>query len=754
MVDESFVPFMQGASGAGQSSKESPRDTKFQESKQDFPTLDGKVVNPDSQSDEESSKDPGQRARDSMAKKVARANNFSVADGSLDTDDFPTLGGGPRGAAGSQGNQAWAMAPGAEDFPALGGGRAKVLQSKQPYPGQASQKNWASKQSVIKPKSAPPKTSMQPKANSLNSIRDFPSLSSIGSNLAKSKPAPQKNIYEDMPKSYDEPKSYTQASNVSVIRPDDEQISMGKIAAVINKPVKLDKSDFPTLGGASSKPSGPKAKAQQSVAWGPKPKDNEKVEEPPPKQESQFMVAKLKNKNKKKKNQGGLESGSESSASSLSGDLEKKNNPGAKKSLEKSGEVKSAVDSDSDIMKKASNSPANSPSLKKKSKKDSKEQKSKDSASSSEQPKSGKNKKKSASNSKENDSRYSPVSSSKDNSSLDTLIPEVKSSSGPSTKGSNAPVSNDDYPALTTLKDQSNLQEKVSNLQLDDFPSLGSSVSAPSSSNAAPPPPGFSKSAKAPPPGFRGSSTTSSGSTSKPPPGSLSIPASGSAPKPPTGSTSNPGSTPKPPPGFGSISSSLVVKSDAPSEVTKEETQDVPENNESTAQQYEFAQPPDFMQRNVKLISAINEYLNKDEDKFNDFKKSSGQFRTGSIGPYDYYSKCSTILGKDNFKKIFPELLALLPDITKQRELLTAHNSAMKLSMGKKSGKKGQKMAAWSTGEQLAFSLCSVCGQVLLKNDYGSHTKEHNMDSDFPTLGASSSAPGATYGMSAWVRAK
>ncbi len=717
MVDESFVPFMQGASGADQTSKESSRDTKFQESKQDFPTLDGKIVNQESLSDEDSAKDPGYQGRDSMAKKVARANNFSVADGSLDTDDFPTLGGGPMGAAGAQGNQAWAMAPGAEDFPALGGGRAKLLKSKQPFPSQPNQNNWAVKQSVIKSKSAPPKTTMQPNANSM---RDFPSLSSIGSNLAKSKPVAQRDNFDDVPKSYDEPKSYVQTSNVSVIRPDDEQISMGKIAAVINKPVKLDKTDFPTLGGSQVKSKQP---AQQPVQWGPKQKETEKVEEPPPKQESQFMVAKLKNKNKKKKNKGGLESGSESSASSLSGDLEKKNNSGAIKSLEKSEEVKSAVDSDSDSKKNVSSSA--SPSVKKKSKKDS-SLKAKDSSSSSEQPKSGKNKKKADTNSKENDSRYSPVSTAKDSSAQDVSVPEVKSLAGPSVKSSNVPTNNDDYPALTTLKDQSNLQEKVSSqvssLQLDDFPSLGSSVSAPSSSAA--PPPGFSKAAKAPPPGFGAPAKTSTAAA------------------------------PKPPPGFGSISSSLVVKSDAPRETKEEEIQEVPEKDESTAQQYEFVQPPDFMQRNVKLISSINEYLNKDEDKFNDFKKSSGQFRTGSIGPYDYYSKCSTILGKDNFKKIFPELLALLPDITKQRELLTAHNSAMKLSMGKKSGKKGQKMAAWSTGEQLAFSLCSVCGQVLLKNDYVSHMKEHNMDSDFPSLGASNSAPGSTYGMSAWVRAK
>ena len=75
---------------------EQKNEEKYEETSRDFPTLDGKVVDDDRTSDEDvaSGKDPGKTTRkDTMAKKVARANMFSVAEGDLNNEDFPSLGG-------------------------------------------------------------------------------------------------------------------------------------------------------------------------------------------------------------------------------------------------------------------------------------------------------------------------------------------------------------------------------------------------------------------------------------------------------------------------------------------------------------------------------------------------------------------------------------------------------------------------------------------------------------------------------------
>ena len=122
--------------------------------------------------------------------------------------------------------------------------------------------------------------------------------------------------------------------------------------------------------------------------------------------------------------------------------------------------------------------------------------------------------------------------------------------------------------------------------------------------------------------------------------------------------------------------------------------------------EYEYTPPPEFMTRNQRLIAAIQRYVKNDESRFKEFKSCSGQFRTDKMGPYDYYDRCSNIIGKDNFRIIFPELLVLLPDISKQQELLMAHNAAIRLSQGKKSQGKGKKTAMWSSGETI--SVCVV----------------------------------------------
>ncbi|XP_068002583.1 E3 ubiquitin-protein ligase ZNF598-like isoform X1 [Melanerpes formicivorus] len=225
-------------------------------------------------------------------------------------------------------------------------------------------------------------------------------------------------------------------------------------------------------------------------------------------------------------------------------------------------------------------------------------------------------------------------------------------------------------------------------LPQEDFPALGSSGSA-----RMPPPPGFNTVVllKSPPP----------------PPG-LSVPVS------------------KPPPGF------AVIPSPSVSEPLTAALKDRPKSCHGS-----YLIPENFQQRNIQLIQSIKEFLQSDESKFNKFKTHSGQFRQGLISAAQYYRSCRELLG-ENFRKIFRELLVLLPDTAKQQELLAAHNDLRgreKQSSGKppKSRKN-----AWATASspELDCCICPTCQQVLTQQDLGTHKALHLEDEEFPSLQA------------------
>lgn len=52
-------------------------------------------------------------------------------------------------------------------------------------------------------------------------------------------------------------------------------------------------------------------------------------------------------------------------------------------------------------------------------------------------------------------------------------------------------------------------------------------------------------------------------------------------------------------------------------------------------------------------------------EAMNEFKLISQMFREDAYGAIPYYEHCKLALG-DQFAEVFPELLALLPDIGKQ----------------------------------------------------------------------------------------
>ncbi|XP_069726078.1 E3 ubiquitin-protein ligase ZNF598 isoform X2 [Phaenicophaeus curvirostris] len=224
-------------------------------------------------------------------------------------------------------------------------------------------------------------------------------------------------------------------------------------------------------------------------------------------------------------------------------------------------------------------------------------------------------------------------------------------------------------------------------LPQEDFPALGSSGSA-----RMPPPPGFNTVVllKSPPP----------------PPG-LSVPVS------------------KPPPGFTVIPSTTI-----PEPVTTS-------LKEPQSCHGSYLIPENFQQRNIQLIQSIKEFLQSDESKFNKFKTHSGQFRQGLISAAQYYKSCRELLG-ENFKKIFNELLVLLPDTVKQQELLSAHNDFRIKEKQSSNKPKKNKKNVWQTdsNSDLDCHICPTCKQVLTQRDIVTHKALHIEDEEFPSLQA------------------
>ena len=250
----------------------------------------------------------------------------------------------------------------------------------------------------------------------------------------------------------------------------------------------------------------------------------------------------------------------------------------------------------------------------------------------------------------------------------------------------------DNFPSLSELSQSGSIIQSLS-LDSEDFPALGPTKK---------PAPAVESSAKPakPPPGFSGAADQAH---ARPPPGFVN-PTSGS-------------SAAKPPPGF-----------------IRPGVRDVenvaPVVNGAKPQSHAYIQPTDFKVRNHQLISDIQQMLSTDE--FTRFKLCSGKFRQGVLSASEYYTKCSEVMGGDRFTKIFPELLSLLPDISRQQELLAAHTTFEHRSKDiisiSQSGKRGWRANASQ------FTTCTTCRQVVLHTALSSHMSQHSTDNDFPTL--------------------
>lgn len=137
----------------------------------------------------------------------------------------------------------------------------------------------------------------------------------------------------------------------------------------------------------------------------------------------------------------------------------------------------------------------------------------------------------------------------------------------------------------------------------------------------------------------------------------------------------------------------------------------------SVPQAPQYTQPARFQQRNLELIVEIQKSLAGDQ--FGRFKALSGAFRRGTLSAADYFSHCLELFGaEERFLAVFPELLFLLPDIRKQRELMATYNARRKAC--------GASTGALPKGAAVQLLVCATCQQVLSADDFRSHRTLHD----------------------------
>ncbi|XP_011501913.1 PREDICTED: zinc finger protein 598 [Ceratosolen solmsi marchali] len=175
-----------------------------------------------------------------------------------------------------------------------------------------------------------------------------------------------------------------------------------------------------------------------------------------------------------------------------------------------------------------------------------------------------------------------------------------------------------------------------------------------------------------------------------------------------------------PPPGFLSRLNGLTFTNSSGENYTI-----VPDETDQPHRCYTYQQPDNFQRRNQSLMAKFNDCLGPDDgEDFKAFRYLSRLYRSGIYNAATYYKQCRTVMGVGSFKRLFPELLALLPDIDKQRELFEVHKNEA------------------SADDVFMADLieCPKCGQILHKVDLHSHATSHSIENHFPVLGKNSPA--------------
>ncbi|XP_055535253.1 E3 ubiquitin-protein ligase ZNF598 [Wyeomyia smithii] len=186
---------------------------------------------------------------------------------------------------------------------------------------------------------------------------------------------------------------------------------------------------------------------------------------------------------------------------------------------------------------------------------------------------------------------------------------------------------------------------------------------------------------------------------------------------------------PAPPPGFSNVTLNSVARNINNLTFTSSSG----ESYNILPSAYNYVAPSNASKRNQNLVTHFQRALKK-PDALAEFRTISQMFRDGVYNPAPYYEHCKAALG-DRFTEIFPELLALLPNITKQQELYLVYCQDQKNIAQKSAGSGGSAKGAKSTVAQ-PLEVCQVCKQVLVRDDLTEHFQSHYMENNFPKLSA------------------
>ena len=80
-----------------------------------------------------------------------------------------------------------------------------------------------------------------------------------------------------------------------------------------------------------------------------------------------------------------------------------------------------------------------------------------------------------------------------------------------------------------------------------------------------------------------------------------------------------------------------------------------------------YQEPSNFAGRNQKLLSMIMSLIGGKSVEFDRFKTASIRFRIGGLSSDQYHSEVIDLIERPTFEKFLPQLIALLPDIQKQK---------------------------------------------------------------------------------------
>ncbi|XP_075165959.1 E3 ubiquitin-protein ligase ZNF598 [Haematobia irritans] len=133
-----------------------------------------------------------------------------------------------------------------------------------------------------------------------------------------------------------------------------------------------------------------------------------------------------------------------------------------------------------------------------------------------------------------------------------------------------------------------------------------------------------------------------------------------------------------------------------------------------------FTPPTDAILRNQRLILYFRDILESME-ALEEFRYISQMYRDGLVNADAYYEHCQAAL-KDKFDGVFPELVVLLPDISKQQSLYLVHQQRLNT------------LPPAQRKNLPIMEVCSTCKQVLLPVDMADHKKMHEIVQNFPEL--------------------